>query len=143
MKNPNQKNFLYSFLSFILVNVVLSVNPLYEIREMVFSSQHLKGFRAELLFSNFYSVFEQIANSDMIIVFILLITTLYFAIKYIRKEPRDIINESRGKEIIVIDREQGTLQGVVQPVTENIYSIKNKEHKHYRLLFYQNLEEIL
>jgi|SRR3989344_666474 len=60
-----------------------------------------------------------------------------------RKEPRDLINENCGKEITVIDREQGILQGIVQPATENIYSIKNKEPKHYRLLFYQNLEEIL
>ncbi len=62
---------------------------------------------------------------------------------YRRKDPRDLINENCGKEITVIDRGQGILQGVVQPVTENIYSIKNKEHKHYKLLFYQNLEEIL
>lgn len=90
MENQNNKsnnrNFLYSFLFFILMNVALYFDP-DKTRELVFSLPiHIKS---QLLFSDLFPAFEYTINSVIILVTILLLFSLYFGIQFIRKEPND------------------------------------------------------
>jgi hypothetical protein len=85
-KKSNNRNFLYSFLFFVLTNVALYFDP-DRTRELVFSLPiHIKS---RLLFSDLFPVFEHTIDSVIILVTILLLFSLYFGIQFIRKEPND------------------------------------------------------
>lgn len=80
----NNRNFIYSFLFFVLTNVALYFDP-DKTRELVFSLP-IK-IKSKLLFSDLFPVFEHTIDSVIILVTVLLLCSLYFGIQFIRKEP--------------------------------------------------------
>lgn len=87
--NPNNKhnsNFIYSLAFFILANLTLFLDPLERARTLILSVPILKS---KILFSSFFSTFEQITGSVIFLVFIFLLCSVYFSIQFMRKEPND------------------------------------------------------
>ncbi|MFA5751059.1 MAG: hypothetical protein WC898_02105 [Candidatus Paceibacterota bacterium] len=82
----NNRNFLYSFLFFVLTNVALYFDP-DRTRELVFSLPTY--IKSKLLFSDLFPAFEYTIDSVIILVTVLLLCSLYFGIQFIRKEPDD------------------------------------------------------
>lgn len=82
----NNRNFIYSFLFFVLTNVALYFDP-DRTRELVFSLP--LNIKSKLLFSDLLPAFEYTIDSVIILVTVLLLCSLYFGIQFIRKEPGD------------------------------------------------------
>lgn len=85
MKN-NNRNFIYSFLFFVLTNIALYFDP-DRTRELVFSLP--TQIKSKLLFSDLFPAFEHTIDSVILLVTFFLLCSLYFGIQFIRKEPND------------------------------------------------------
>ena len=88
MENQNQwnKELLYSTILFVVANVMLLTDPLYKISELILSLLPLT-IKSKFLFSGLLPAFEQATNSMIIVVSLLLLGSVYFGIKSLRKTP--------------------------------------------------------
>ncbi len=71
---------------FVLANVTLFCEPLDKLKELIFSFPSIK---AKFLFSDFFPLFLQINGYMIILVFFLLLCSVYFSIQFIRKDSSD------------------------------------------------------